>query len=480
MEDNNQMKIFNKNHVFLKYVFFPIVIFIVFLRIYISLIPTVTIRYGDEHDWIWRSYHFDLLLKKDFTNNSWNTAKDQPTLAEYIYGIVLYPKYLQELKKHNGIYKYEEFLIDNNFYIFEQDTYGDYKNKVTKFINWDPELSGGIENSVQSLIDKYSAEFKKTIDIVLTARIPNAFFLALTAILVYYIAIYTFNWITAVLSSVLFGFNSFVINVSLRAQADGLFMFLFCLSVLLLLLMRNYKNRIIYILFFAISIGLITQTKINGVMMGIFYNIYILTIAARDFIKKRYAGLLNNIKSFLIVNIIAFSVFVILNPFLYSNPFKNTFKMYQWRNNVTNKQMIKYSDNALPTFGERIKSIYDYYLKPSKIETYRNFNRLIFLDNAYSKRKLYYSIFIKTLSMLGLVLFAKRLIRQFQKKKIDNASLLFLLFLFTQIVMGFYLKLNFDKYYIQLALFFSLFPSIAIDWLLCKFLIKKSENPITS
>lgn len=94
----------------------------------------ISIRYWDEYAWIGRSYYFDFLIKGDIHNFHWQSyyAVNQPKLAEYLYGALLYPKFLSQKEYYDN--DYIKFLIDNNFYEITSTYYHNYKQK-SNFIN---------------------------------------------------------------------------------------------------------------------------------------------------------------------------------------------------------------------------------------------------------------------------------------------------------------------------------------------------------
>lgn len=454
---------------FIKYLILPLLIFIFFFNFYAYYVTKVPIRFWDEHGWIGRSYFFGLFIKRDFNNPVWQTyySYDQAKLADYLYGLILYPDYLRE-KNNIKDKKYDmaKFLIDNNFYQIHSPIYERYKQHRLDFIKWGSKPFEDFDVSPQYLINKYGQGFIKTINIIFTARRVNVFVLAASMVTIYFITLMVFGRLVALLTVLFYGLNNLVVTASLRAHSEGIFLLLFNLGILLLLIIfgQNKKNHKTLLLFSLIS-GLLTQTKLNGIIILAFFNFLIILIILRALFDKNYLFFKKSLLKLLIVNLISFVIFVSLHPFLYRSPIKNTLYMYQWRRDLAEKQEERPS-YKLSSFRERIRKIYTNFLGKEDSINYNN----IFIFREFIKRKKdFLSILNTFLFLLGMSISFVRLIGR--KRLTSPLVVLTVFFILVQIMMGFYLKINYDRYYIQLVFFFVLFQSIGFYHSI-KFLLK--------
>lgn len=437
----------------IKYFLIPLLIFFTALIFYRNIYKKIPIESNDELYWISNTYFFDYFIKKDFSNPIWLTfsAYDQPKLAEYIYGLIIYPNYLEyksDIK--NRQYSYANFLADHNFYEL-----GDKRSK--QFINWQ-----GFHGTTGEFIDKYGQNIKKTINLIFIARSINIFLLSLNLVTVYFIILIFFNFWSSVFVTILFAINDYIINTSLLAHSDGLFLLLFNLGLLLisLILLRKKGGFFLYCLL-ALIIGLLTETKLNGIVILFIFNALIIGIILKLILLKQ-SGPLDYIKYLILTNVMTLTVFILINPYLYPSFFKNTVFMYQHRLKETKKQIKDEPNSFLPDYKSRIKSIY-----------YRFFNDFNFQKYHYVVPEYFKTINKLTTFILSPFFFIiglwKTLFSSYKKR------LFLTLFVLIQFLMGFYLRLNWERYYIQLTLFFISFSTFGLITLVNStfFMVKK-------
>lgn len=459
----------NKN-IFLKFYLIPISLFLFFLFFYFSQYKKIPIRYWDEHDWIGHSYFLELSIKRDFNNPLWKTyySYQQPKLAEYLYGITLYPEYLN-YKKNNKNSDYVTFLIDHNFYSIFSDRYFKYKTHKD-FINWGKNPMEVFDVSPQFLINKFGIGIKSTIALIFKARRINVLILSLNIVIIYFlILLLVNNPIISFLISSFYGFNYFVLTTGLIAQTEGLFLLLFNCSVLILLKIKFRKTDIKTHFIFAIFIALLTATKLNGIMFLFFYYFYSAIYLFDLLFLNKNKEIFNKFLFFItrsgIVLLIFLTTFILLNPYLYSNPIKNMQYLYKIRLIEVNKQISEYKSWSLPTFQGRISAIY----KQNKL-----YNNLIFLNN----KKIPFNIypFIIFSFIIGIIYILKDFLLE---RRNFPLFLILSIFLFTQFMMGLYLKLNWDRYFIHLVFFFNLFTALGIIRIIqtCFYLLKALVIP---
>lgn len=444
----------------------PLIIFLIFLNYYSRIVPKIPLQHYDEYEWIARSYFFDLFIKGDFANPLWSDYRgyEQAKLGEYYYGLLLYPTYLKEKeRKGNSTYRYWQFLADHYFFSLSGKEYEDYKIRIPNFINWryyDSDI-------VLLLTDKYGSNFSKISDLIFKARRVNVWVTALTVIVVYFIGLKVSGPLIAVLGSLLYGFNKLIIESSLIAHSEVLFLLFLNIGVYLLLLIfdkkrENNKVNLLFdkrIMLFSLIVTLCSATKLNGFMLLIFF----LFLSLFPQIIKNTKKVILNIT---IVITLTFSFFLILNPFLYSDPLRNFGLMLNLRLKIVQGQTREYTDTFLPSFKSRLVKIYTRFLDPTRTE---NFNTPYFLRKD--------SIFYNSFSSFFFVLGVFSALLKFAKEKNNHRpiKIVTIIFFLTQFIMGWYLVLDWSRYYVQLVIFFVLFEALGIKLftgLLCDFIKK--------
>lgn len=425
------------------------VFFTVLVISYNAFSKSLPVSYWDEFLWVGRSYFFELFIERDFDNAAWETceAYDQPKLAEYAYGAWLYPGYLVE-KNYRGYTSYAEYLIKNGFSEMNQtycDAHPELKNTFSS-IKYDPTMSG----SPRQCVDEYGKALLKPIGIIFKARAMNIVLLAGAILFGYFMALKLGGPILAILFSFSYGFSTLMINTSLIAHSEALFVFLFNGGLLFMALYFSNLRRIYYLFIFSLLSGLCASTKLTGfILPTIFFvlnNIFIFVIAKNKF-RHFLLGLLPIALTILI--------FITLNPFIYSNPVKNVKFMFDWRSKVVrdqadiNKVKITY---GLPV-NHRVLS--NFYFS----NTTGAYNSIKLLETfEYSK---IYGIALFGLYALGLIELAKK------ASKVDPLAITVLGgFVLIRIFMMGYLVLDWPRYYVPLEYYFVIIQSYGMLFLL--------------
>jgi 4-amino-4-deoxy-L-arabinose transferase-like glycosyltransferase len=180
-----------------------------------------------------------------------------------------------------------------------------------------------------------------------------------------------------------------------------------------------------------VSFGLAMASKLNGFVSLIFF--FILSVILFYKIPKIR---LNLFLSFITVSAVMLSVFVILNPFVWKNPIEGTAFMVQHRWNETLYYQVQPGFKPILTFGERLYFLLARTILPGGDYVIRNHGTplglILFLfggwglysDLKSKKNKL--KIFAKLILIYGLMMW---------------------------IVMGIYLKLDWDRYYLPFVPF---------------------------
>ena len=430
-----------------EWIFIPVVIFSILMPIYVNYQKSLPIRFWDEFLWVGRGYFFDEYLKGNFYDEKWQTHQsyDQPKVAEYYYGITLYAKYINDKKTSS---------VDSLYNFLDKYSLIEDSNSKTK-IPYKNTDSGNLDYYYQ----KYGPKSIETINLILEARRYNTVVLTLTAILVYFLGLKIKNSVFGILFSVVYGLNTLVVNTNLVAHSEVLFLLFFNASILTLshLYSRKKVNKFL-LLFFAILSGFCMSTKLNGAMLLIIFLILQLySLLASN--KKSIFLIRKRIQQSIAVVLISFLVFLILNPFALLKPIENTQYMLSYRMLTANGQAANYADLALKNPLSRLVKIFEnYYVLETK-----NFNQIILVqDQPISK--LYFK---STLFLLILGLFSSVSFRSRHKRK--NKYFIFIIsFFITMFVSILYIKIDWERYFVHLALFFLFFQTYGIYWLATK------------
>lgn len=330
------------------------------------------------------------------------------------------------------------YLIERGYFDisspFRMDHYL-YKLKLKDaFPPWNPE---DFKVSPKYLLNKYGTKFQETLDTLFLARKPNVLWLGLNTVIVYFLSLFFLGGVPSLLVAVLFGLNNLLIEMSLRAQTDGLFLFLLNLDLLFIMMTFN-KNRNFF-LGVGIITGLLWQTKINGAMLLIIFN----AIVALNFVFKWFWKKENKFTVLLIIlstNILAFLVFVNTSFYLIQSPIKNTIDYYKIRLKEARSQAKEIPDARLDNPLTRI------YAMSTNMTVNYNYVSL-------SKHLIPKSISVLTSSKAFLILYFLFIVAGM----IMAPKILLGVFILTEVIMSSYLLLNWDRYYIQLYFFYIFF-----------------------
>ena len=433
----------------MKKIIIPLLIFLSFLSFYLFYLKSIPIRYEDEAYWIGRSYFFELFIKTDFNNPLWQSyySYDQPKLAEYIYGFWLFPKYLIYKREHENI-DFGRFLIAHNLYSIKGKEYAEYKNNLSQFTEWGPH---DYNVSSSELIKKYGEGFKKTVDLIFYARMLNALLLAGNLVIIYFLISSLSGTIIALLTTLFYGINNLILTTGLIAHSEALFLFLFSFG--LYLLVRIFSNKeygIKTLVLFGIISGLVAQTKLNGFMFLLFFWFFSIVYFLNNLWLKKLFNLKKKVILFALVNITTFLVFVFLHPLLYHNTSNNIIKIFEFRKTSAMSSASLIGPSLL-NFNSRLKAIYSNFFGKDKIQSY-NGVAIAKFNSFYLSPVLILFFLLGTGSSLAIIVK--------HGNSFTRAEIFLSLFILLQIMMGFYLYIDWDRYYAPLVLFFIYFQTL--------------------
>jgi hypothetical protein len=439
----------------IQFFIFPSFFFIVLVISYSQFSWNLPISYWDEMLWTGRSYFIQFFIHRDFKNPVWQSYEsyDQPKLAELMYGIWLYPSYL-DMKHSYGIksYDYTKFLISQGLYSFSEDSSGKYKNyheEVSSYVAHFAEEDSGFPND---FLRKYGPNSLKTLDLIYKARVVNFFLLASAALFVYYLIITSYDFSLAAVVSVFYSFNILFILTGLKAHSEALFIFLFNLSLFLMFTYFNKSRNFFHLIFFSIVTGLCMSTKLNGIMLSAVF--IIVNFGIFIFFEKR-KQIEKRILETGVVIILSLIVFSFFNPFVYSNPIQKTLYMFRFRNETVNFQTQIFPDSYLNSPISRMQRVYENFFTSKNSLKFNNF---IYFNPIGKHPHLFFGFFL-----LGIIFEIKQVLIG------NKRSFIFLLsFLLFFLITLNYLSLDWDRYYIHLVFFIILYEYLGLIILIKK------------
>lgn len=391
----------------------------------------------DEHGFISRAPYFDLFfLKRDFLNTAWeeDATYDQPPVAYYFYGLTLHLIGYGDLATKAKEIGFNNAHLDMNV------------------LGWPAEKFNLIEPWWIRFEGKEIAKLPLTITPVLKmisqARITAVIFSLGCLFLIYLLGSQIGGFATGIFSTLILGFNSLVLMTSRWVMADPILIFFLLANVLLIIYAFKFFYREIFsrFLFFSFLIGinaaLAAGTKLNGAMALIIYDllIFLALIFLLKTNKRKDKQLWVLINGCLISMLTALAFFILLNPYLYKNPFLRPIKMFNHRVVVSQWQQTIQPENALLTFSDKIKAVFKQTL--TKEGEWNNFN-VAFLDLIF---------FGSGIIWLGRIAFKKFV----KDKNISPQGIVLAWVLLTFLSVILYIPLNWARYYLPII------PAIAI------------------
>ena len=436
---------------YLQLLLIPLSIFFIFFNLYIRKATNYNSFYQwDEYPWIGRGYYLELLLNGDFDNPLWQThGKDgDPKLTSYIYGLSLYPFYLQEKKIREKDYDMVKFLIEHNMFVdwlmnpYSAEKYTKYIAKLPNFIHWERSEAHG--KTFYDLINKHGPNFEKTIFLIMKARIMAVIFMTLSVVIVYFFGLLLLkNAFLSFLLSILFGVGGLVMWHSSIAYTEPIFLLLFNIGVIILILtFSRGKFNLQWSVILGAVCALATQVKLNGIMLIFGFNILSVIVLLKTFMKRTSQIRRKIIWSIIIANSSFLAVYVFIDPFLYHETLKRIFFQYRWTYIVANWLTKHFPQYYLPDLYSRIGYIYNAFFNSPNILT------PIFIKNIFFSRLILKVIFIFfTLGFMKLSIKTYLEIKKFFLERnflLSENSIFFLLFLLMLFTLIQYLLLGWD------------------------------------
>lgn len=408
----------------------------------------IPFSYYDEFWWVNDSYLAQYYFDGDFLHDVWKSrdAIDQPMLTRLVFVATLYPQYINEIRntqddRVRNEYTYSRFLISNGFiYSVTNNLLNESYLLVSS--GYYKTVDSGYSGYESDFIDKYGESATKPIALIKYLRKTNSLFLALSVV-VFFILIKRYKGrLFAFFCALMFAFNPLLVETSLKAHSEALFVFLFTLS-LYFIADSSVNLKLSNILVTSILIGFTASSKLNGLLL---YPVYVCYTHFVVLLKKIRS---NVIESLLNINqkvapsaVVVFVTFVILNPYTYPNPIVKSLEMYKYRWEISDAQQESHrADSALYSAQQRVHSINE---------------NLFVINNSKSVGVTLIIMFI-----FGIVGEAGRLARR-------NSFTIFMLSAFVIILTAIlcYLKLNWLRYFVPLIPFVVYYEACGAQYIL--------------
>ncbi len=414
-------------------VFCYLLLFVSLIFYYKKVSRTLPVSYFDEELWVRETYFFQFYSPKTFDRSIWNTneSSNQPKLTEFVYGAWIYPKYLRERKENPGI-DYTQFLIKNGFYsAYLPENYLVYKESLKdNFVTLDYSDSDTLPN----LVKKYGVEILRNTDLIIYVRQMNIALLILNVTLV---TIYFYKLrgiVFGVLFGIFYAYNPLITDSVLRAHSESVFLLMFNLTIIFMFKYFLNNKKMLYLVLFSIFAGLCFSAKLNGVMLLLPY-LLIAVFPDRKYDKRWGAkAYLINV---LVPILIAWFVFIILNPYTFSSPILNIVKMLEQRLATVQLQIYLFPQAYLPNLADRAGFIFK--LLFESVNVFASNPALNNTVNVLTLLSFFGGLFVEVKNVQKGVLVSK---------------VMMLTFCVVMIVTVFYLRLAWARYAAHLVLFY--------------------------
>lgn len=288
-------------------------------------------RYSpDESQWIYTTRYLTLLRQGEFSSTEWDNywTHTQPPLARYLMGSSL-KLAGYDLLKVNGPWDFTKQSDEN-------------------------ESLGNMP----------------TPDMLLWARLPIAIVASLAVLLLYVIGNRIAGPVAGIGAAAWLAINPRSRELMTRAESDGLLICLMLAGLLISIVLVGETARSLYSggtwrrtlllsLLLGLVIGLATATKLTGAL-GLIALAFALLLDApiQSIIRNLQFAIRERLRSLtkhllvggaisLVVGVVAFFVFIILNPALYIDPLSRSVGLFEFRQSEMQSQMALYPSAAL-------------------------------------------------------------------------------------------------------------------------------------
>ena len=412
-----------------------------------------TALHDDEIMFVGRSYFLDHYLQADFQNKIWKSfdSYDVPKFGEFSYALLLKSyfnfssskEYLSQTNFYNA-FSSEEFLSYLNSKGYEKDEVP--KEFNSKFMNTEwADFLKFLREEKHTSISEFPETTTKNLKTIFIARKLAVIIAFLNLFLVFLICSKMKNITQGIICIIMLIFNKSFITISTRAMGDGFFLMTILSSFILSQkIIEDYsikkKFNTPLLLSLGIIIGIGISSKLNAGLALIYFSSLILILIFKNKI------LINKgIVAIIITTITSYLTFLLLNPFTWTNPIKNSLFMIQHRIEVFKIQQLYFPDIATIT------------LKTKVINTIKS----VFFANT--------NMLWGLILLLSAVLGFSFILKKYLKFKNDFFKLsLLLLTVVIAIPTIIFLPLNWLRYYYPIIILVNIFSSYSFVKLLKK------------
>lgn len=290
---------------------------------YQSRVPRAPLH-TDERYWIaYGAVYFDLaVLKHDFSNPEWQLypSYEESKLPEFIYGSFLYIAYRQSPVKT---------LYDPN---------SDTTMLEVRRNEW--------EKQVNTPLNQIPEKFRRNIEVTLLCRRLNVFFGIACLLLMFFIGKRLQNYFLGLIALLTLAINPLFQSELFTAKADIIFLCTLLVTFYLSLIYLD-KSILKNLILLSIFAGLTAAAKLHGLFV---ICVLALGLAGKSIINRQFKKTLLHISLLLVV---AFTVFISINPFTWTGPIRNTAYMLNSRYNISREFCSNRPNNCAPSLKQR-------------------------------------------------------------------------------------------------------------------------------
>jgi hypothetical protein len=378
----------------------------------------------DEISWFFHTEFYQLLYSGNFSSPKWQSYEsyDHPQLSKYIFGLTVS--------------------------LFDKNVFKKREELEKKYGRWSFYFNPQLEKIAPIHFGKY-------IDVM---RNVNVFFTLISVLLIWSIStLTTGNMYASLITTYIVLNNELFKQVMLRATSDAQTICFMLLSwyALLVFTRSNYAYK--YIVYFVIASGLSVSSKLTGIISFFAYNTYVCTSLLID----QKSKIRNVISQYLCAVLGIYIIWAVLNPTVYSHPYRNSYSYIDFRLKQSVRLQQAYPEIALTTVGQRSKAIVCTLIATTCGGTHEKgqVTNSTWLNVALCIFGLFF-VFIKIKNTVV---------------KIINGSFMYA----TIVLIVGYIPLNMDRYFLPLALLALYVQSLGILYLVSEMLTvsKKIINP---
>ena len=351
----------------------------------------------DEVSWFFHTDFFNqLFLERNLDKSFWESYEsfDHPPLSKYIFGAYLYLKEKEVFIARDSLEdKYGRWM----FY-FKLDN-KQLEENFSRYLNYMREAN--MIFTVASLVFVFLILYKLSKSLLISLALP-----------------------------LVLSVNNLFTTTMLRATSDAHYVAFMLVSIFLYLAYLKEK-KLLHLVLFALFAGLSVSSKLTGALVYISY----LLSEAYFFVTEKEVK--ENIKRLFFVFVIWFFVWWVQNPSIYLSPIANTIAYPKFRYEQSIRLQKAFPEVALINTKQRLKALGCTFLGLTCVETYYNGRLTNWL----------------VINLAALIAGIYFLALNIKRPKNKNIFIYFFLFALSVVgIVGGYLPLNSDRYYLPILI----------------------------